>query len=134
MVKKPEPADEANNTASGTAPAVPAKRSESVEEAAFQKTAADMKAMLDAQPKVKIYVPLENGEPKGTLLPVNINGYRVNVPKGVVNVEVPEAIADIVFQSLGIYDEASSALRSQNNPERPVRMDLQSDTERGNLE
>lgn len=128
MPKKPELADDVGKAAA------PKQRSESSEEAAFQATANDMKAVLDAQPKVKIYVPLENGEPKGTILPVNINGYRVNVPKGVVNVEVPEAIADIVFQSLGIYDEASSALRSQNNPDRPVRMDLQSDAERGNLE
>lgn len=106
------------------------KRSEANEEAAFQKTADDMKAMLDAQPKVAIYVPLENGEPKGTQLPVNINGYRVNVPKGVVNVMVPQAIAEIVWQSLGIYEEASSALRSENDPSRPLRTDLQSEADK----
>jgi len=43
-----------------------------------------MKALLAAQPVVSIMVPLETGEPKGTQLPVTINGYRVNVPKGVL--------------------------------------------------
>lgn len=112
----------------------PKQRSEATEEAAFQKTADDMKAMLDAQPKVAIYVPLENGEPKGTQLPVNINGYRVNVPKGVVNVMVPQSVAEIIWQSLGIYEEASSALRSENDPSRPLRTDLQAEADKQALD
>jgi hypothetical protein len=106
-----------------------AARSEKDEEASFQKTANTMKAILDAQPKVAIYVPLEHGEPKGTQLPVEINGYRMNVPKGVPNVQVPQAVADIIWQSLGVYEEASSALRSPNDPNRPLRTDLQSDAD-----
>lgn len=110
------------------------KRSEATEEAAFQATANDMKAMLEAQPKVAIYVPLENGEPKGTQLPVNINGYRINVPKGVVNVMVPQSVAEIIWQSLGIYEEASSALRSENDPSRPLRTDLQAEADKQALD
>jgi len=53
-----------------------ASRSDASEEASFQQTANDMKALLAAQPVVSIMVPLETGEPKGTQLPVTINGYR----------------------------------------------------------
>jgi hypothetical protein len=110
------------------------KRSDSTEEAAFQKTANDMKAVLAAQPQVAIYVPLENGEPKGTQLPVNINGYRMNIPKGVVNVMVPQSVAEIIWHSLGIYEEASSSLRSENDPNRPLRTDLQSEADKQALD
>lgn len=109
-------------------------RSEAREEAEFRKTADNMKALLDAQPKVAIFVPLENGEPKGTLLPVNINGYRINVPKGVPNVQVPQSVAEIIWQSLGVYEQASAALRSQNDPNRPVRLDLQNENDRAALD
>ena len=113
------------------APEVPKpQRNDAQEEAVFQKTAADMKAVLAAQPKVGVYIPLMDGEPKGTQLQVAINGYVVNVPKGVPNVQVPESVAKIVWRSLGVYEEASSALRSQNNPNRPLRTDLQSESDR----
>lgn len=117
--------------ASGEAKA--AKRSEANEEAAFQKTANSMKAVLEAEPKVGVFIPLERGEPKGTQLPVEINGYRMNVPKGVPNVQVPKSVAEIIWQSLGVYDEASSALRSSNDPARPLRLDLQSENDRSAL-
>jgi hypothetical protein len=109
-------------------------RNEAHEEADFQRTAGDMKAMLAAQPKVAVFIPLENGEPKGTQFPVEINGHRMNVPKGVPNVQVPQAVAEIIWRSLGIYEEASSALRSQNDASRPVRLDLQNEQDRTNLD
>jgi hypothetical protein len=125
------PTDDVNETPVDTP--VKASRNDATEEAAFQKTADKMKAVLDAQPKVSVYIPLENGEPKGTQLPVEINGYRVNVPKGVPNVQVPKAVADIVFHSLGIYEDASATLRSQNEPNRPLRLDMQSEADRSRL-
>jgi hypothetical protein len=102
-----------------------AQRSEAKEEADFQKTANAMKANMDAEPKVGVYIPLEQGEPKGTQLPVEINGYRMNVPKGVPNVQVPASVAEIIWRALGVYEEASAALRSPNDPNRPLRTDLQ---------
>jgi hypothetical protein len=105
------------------------KRSETTEEASYNATASDMKAMLDKQEKVSIFVPLENGEPRGTQLPVEINGHKMYVPKGVPNVEVPKAVAEIIWQSLGVYDEASAAVRSQNDPSRPLRTDLQNEAD-----
>jgi hypothetical protein len=85
----------------------PAQRSGVTDTASFNATVSDTKAMLDAQSKVSIFVPYEPGEPKGSMLPVNINGYRVNVPKGVY-VDVPESIAEIIKHSLDIYDNNSA--------------------------
>jgi hypothetical protein len=72
---------------------------------AHKSDADKMKANLAAQPKVRIYVPLEGKEKMGTQLPVTVNGYRVNIPKGVY-VDVPEQIADIVTYSLNQTQQA----------------------------
>jgi hypothetical protein len=73
-----------------------------VEDANDQKAWLDsvkgVKEMLAAQPKVKIYVPLEPGEKRGAYLPVIINGFRTDILKGVY-VEVAQSIADIVSDS-----------------------------------
>lgn len=134
MAKKDEKvASDAGSDASEEVKPKKAQRSDASEEAAFQTTANQTKEMLEAQPKVGIFVPLMQGEPKGTQLPVEINGYRMNVPKGVPNVQVPQAVAEIIWQSMGVYEDASSALRSQNDPERPVRLDLQKESDRSAL-
>ena len=107
-----------------TPAATPAKGRNSANEAAsFEETKDDMRTKLAAQPTVKIFVPLDIGEKPGTQLPVNINGLRLNVPKGVY-VEVPQTVADIVVESLESYSKASEALRSPNDPNRPLRLDL----------
>lgn len=90
------------------------QRSGAKEEASLLKDASDMKAVLDAQPKVQVYVPLDMGETLKShpFIPVTINGYRLNVPKG-VRIAVPQTIADILFESLNIYEENSaSAMRA----------------------
>lgn len=110
-----------------------AQRSEATEEAAFQETANDMKTLLASQPTVRILVPYEQGEPKGTQLPVNINGYRLNVPKGVY-VEVPQTVAEIVMASQDVYEQASSSVVSQNDPDKPLRLDLQGDSDKKALD
>lgn len=109
---------------------IAASRSEGNEEAAYQATANSMKAELDKQEKVSVFVPLENGEPRGTQLPVEINGFKMYVPKGVPGVQVPKSVAEIIWQSLGVYDEASSSVMSQNDPNRPLRIDLQNEADR----
>ncbi len=105
------------------------KRSEATDEAAYQATASDMKAALDKQEKVSVFVPLENGEPRGTQLPVEINGHKMYVPKGVPGVQVPKSVAEIIWQSLGVYDQASASVMSQNDPSRPLRTDLQNESD-----
>ena len=90
-------------------------RNGAAEEADFNKTANDMKAMLDAQPKVRVLVNLEGDEKLGEFLPVNINGYRLNVPKGKY-VDVPQTVADIIAESQNIYVENSAAaMRADRN-------------------
>ena len=68
---------------------------------------------MAAQPKVRILVPLENGEKivpgkEVPFLPVKINGYRLNVPKGSY-IDVPKSVADIISESLNIYDSNSAS-------------------------
>jgi hypothetical protein len=94
------------------------------EEADFNKTVSDMKSLLESQPKVRVLVPLEAGETivKNTdgskafpFLPVSINGYRLNVPKGVY-VDVPQTVADIISESFNIYEQNSATeMRADRN-------------------
>jgi hypothetical protein len=91
-------------------PAQPEQRSSAKEEADFNKTVSDMKSYLAEQQKVEVYVPLEIGESlkSNPFVPVTINGYRLNVPKG-VRVQVPKPVADIIFESLNIYEVNSAS-------------------------
>ncbi len=120
---------EKSKTSPGGLTRTTSMRSDTTEEAAYQATASDMKAELDKQEKVSLFVPLENGEPRGTQLPVEINGHKMFVPKGVPGVEVPKAVAEIIWQSLGVYDEATASVMSQNDPNRPLRTDLQNEAD-----
>src|ERR1043166_3469344 len=96
-------------------PAKPEARNGAAEEADFNKTAGDMKALLDSQPKVRVLVPLESGEKLGEFLPVNINGYRLNVPKGVYQ-DVPQTVADIIADAYNSYEQNSAAaMRADRN-------------------
>ncbi len=78
---------------------------QSDEEAHLSK-AERMKQHLAKQPKVRTIIPLEGKEKKGeSFLTVILNGYRLNVPKGVY-IDLPEQIADIVKQHYEQTDEA----------------------------
>ena len=63
--------------------------------------AAEMKAYLETQPKVSILIPLERGEKKGATQPFTINGYRFNVPKGMMT-QVPEQVADMISERFNV--------------------------------
>ncbi len=67
--------------------------------------AAIMKKQLDAQPKITIMIPLGLGEPRGATHPVQLNGYRLNIRKGVY-VDVPLQIAKVVMESQQLTEEA----------------------------
>jgi hypothetical protein len=62
-----------------------------------QSKAEQMKAQLESQPQVMILIPLERGEKKGATQPFCINGYRFDVPKGVMT-SVPEQVAQMVSE------------------------------------
>ena len=57
-----------------------------------------MKAKLAKQPRVKILIPLEGKEKMGSTESVILNGYRLNILKGVY-VDVPEQVAGIIMES-----------------------------------
>lgn len=127
---KPKPATEevakpeegAKQEGSMASEAATKKRSMASEAAEFEATVSDMKAFLAKQPTVRIFIPLEPGEPKGTLYPVEMNGYKVKLPKNVY-VEVPQPIAEIVMNSLNVYEAASAGLVSKETG-KPLRLDL----------
>lgn len=74
-----------------------------------------MKEHLAKQPKVRMYIPLEGAEKVGTVYPVVMNGYRLNVPKGVY-VDVPQPVADILRTSLQQTEEAGAQYRLDKAP------------------
>ena len=84
-------------------PVVNEKVEEKNAEKALKTDAAKMKAHLDAQPKVSIMIPFEVGEnpETGKKVPfhVNVNGYKMDIPRGVY-VEVPMQIADMIKERL----------------------------------
>lgn len=57
-----------------------------------------MKERLALQSKITIMIPLESKEKKGSTFPVTLNGYRVNIQKGVY-VPVAKQIAEVVMES-----------------------------------
>lgn len=116
MAKKKEDG-ELDTVASEQSVEKPQARNGGKEESDFNKTVSDMKSLLAAQSKVRVLVPLESGEKLGEFLPVSINGYRLNVPKGVY-VDVPQSVADIISESYNIYEHNSAtAMRADRNDE-----------------
>lgn len=57
--------------------------------------AAAMKAKLDAQPKVRVFIPLAPGEKQGVTQSVILNGYPMYIRKGSY-VDVPQAVAEVL--------------------------------------
>jgi len=53
-----------------------------------------MKDQLAKQPKVRVFIPLANGEKQGVTQSVVLNGYPMYIRKGTY-VEVPKAVADV---------------------------------------
>lgn len=65
-----------------------------------------MKAHLAEQPKVRMIIPLEGKEVRGKAFEtVILNGYRLNIPKGVY-VDLPEQVAEVLNQSNAQIEEA----------------------------
>lgn len=78
--------------------------------------AAKMKEILSKQPKVRVLIPLEPGEKRGSTESVTLNGYRLNIQKGVY-VDVPQQVADVLSNSLNQTIEAleGSGLKLNGN-------------------
>lgn len=69
-----------------------------------------MRKRLMAQPVIRMYLPLEGSEKIGAIHPVQLNGFRMDIPKGVY-VDVPEQVADILRDSFQQTESAGKAFR-----------------------
>lgn len=72
-----------------------------------------MKEVLAKQPKVRILIPLGESERIGSTKQVILNGYRLNIQKGVY-VEVPEQVATLVEESEKMSRQALEHPRKLN--------------------
>jgi hypothetical protein len=80
----------------------------------------DAKAVKEAlaqQPKVDFYIPLEPGEKMGAFETVTINGYRLEIKKGMM-VAVPRQVAEILANMLNISTSAGMEHRVDSNEKR----------------
>lgn len=76
-----------------------------------------MKEHLDAQPKVRMLIPLTGKEKKGLAFEtVIMNGYRTDWPKGEY-IEVPQQIADLLADALLQTSEAGKEFRMDRSPD-----------------
>jgi len=91
------------------------------ERVAVGSKAERMKKKLAKQPKVRVLIPKEKKEPKGATFPVQINGYRLNIRKGVY-VEVPEQIADVIRDSQEQTEAADEEFKRTETGE-PMRIE-----------
>ncbi len=57
-----------------------------------------MRRKLASQPKVPIFIPLQGNEPFGSTYPMILNGYRLNIKKGMY-VHVPKQVAEVYMAS-----------------------------------
>ena len=83
----------------------------------YASKAAAMKAKLDAQPKIRMLIPLTGKEKKGLASEsVILNGYRTDWPKGEY-INVPEQIADVLSDSLQQTSEAGKEFLADRTTE-----------------
>ena len=79
--------------------------------------AETMKKHLLSQPRVRIYIPRQGKEDPRIKLTVNLNGYRLDFPKGQY-IEVPRQIAEVVMDSQQQIDEALERNQITGNKEK----------------
>lgn len=90
--------DEKGKVQNPLAPTVADKVGEKTDAKRWQGKAAAMKAHLAKQPKVSFLIPLGFGEKRGAYETVIMNGYRLNIMKGVM-VEIPRQVAELLAES-----------------------------------
>lgn len=74
-----------------------------------------MKEHLEAQPKVSFLIPLLPGEPEGSYETVCLNGYLMQIKKGVL-VELPEQVAEILANKYNVEMSAGSEKLVSRSP------------------
>jgi hypothetical protein len=90
-------------------PAKLSPKEEATDEKKWRADAQKMRDILHAQPKVRVMIPLEIGERKGSYHTVIINGYRMDIMKGVF-VDVPEQVGKMIEESFELTARAGEEL------------------------
>ena len=78
-----------------------------VEQSWEEKRDRTRKTLLKGK-KTMMMIPLDIGEKRGAYMPVIVNGWRLDYMKGVMHSDVPEAISEIIKNSLNMTMEAGS--------------------------
>ncbi len=102
----------------------PARAESPIEKKALTK-AMLTKKHLDAQPKVMVFIPFEAGENAAMAskikLPVNINGYQFDIPRGVA-VNVPMQVAEMIKERLESEGKAGRSARIDASEDRQIAL------------
>jgi hypothetical protein len=72
-----------------------------------------MKKKLASQPKVRVFIPLANGEKQGVTQSVVLNGYPLYIRKGAY-VDVPQQVADVLEEKM------KHQIAIENHPNRMI--------------
>ena len=119
----PEITDTPVSTVEEEAPAQ-GRANSPIEKKAMTKAMFAKKA-LDAQPKVMVFVPFEAGENAAQAakikLPVNINGYQFDIPRGVA-VNVPMQVAEMIKERLESEGKAGRSARIDASEDRQIAL------------
>lgn len=113
--------NQAPETTEEPTPATPAPEQQLQRQAdrELKTDAQKMKAHLEAQPKVSIMIPFEVGENpelgKKVKFPVNMNGYAMEIPRGIY-VEVPKQVADLIKERLESEGKIGNEWRIDRDP------------------
>lgn len=97
--------DEKGLVVDPTAPTAQDRAGERTEAKEWEGKAAKMKEYLWSQPLVNFLIPLSFGEKRGAYETVTMNGYRLNIMKGVM-VEIPKDVANLLAESYQLTAEA----------------------------
>jgi len=79
--------------------------------------ALTMKEILEREEKVSFYIPLEAGEKAGAFETVTINGYRMEVKKGVMQ-ELPKSVVAILAEHYKVAAEAGKQMLIENDDKK----------------
>ena len=75
-----------------------------------------MKKRLLLQDRVKILIPVESGTDPSVKQSVNLNGYRLDLPKNTY-IEIPQQIAEVIMNSQKQQIEALQPFRTDRKKE-----------------
>lgn len=75
----------------------------------YESKAARMKALCDEEPKVRFMIPLGIGEKPGAIEEAQINGYKLNMLKGVM-INIPQRFATLLEESYNMTALAGKEL------------------------